>query len=346
MGGFVDHLEIGCPPEGEQLRPRCQSMLGPNCKERDAMIDLGCFQQATSAHFAFPPLTELQLSQVIDRRCPELPGDDAAGMPSRIPVRPILAPEVAMPSESVNRLTADAAIAGATGIGCLAVRRRGRTKRCGQAGGLFPAQLPAPPFRGSAPGCERPGQPVGQKRMVAPVGFHGPPLRRRYEGLSQGVKQDTRREQCREAAFQARAGRSVSLLSPSRHACCDPLIRASGSERQPTGAGDGFESPLLLSAGKSACGQLLPERPSVPAGGRSRMLFAEPARIRIYPQGSSRVAGVPGECFNAGCLLRSCSFRSPKLGWPGGCSCPGPFLSAPEQMSAVLSKQALFEGPT
>jgi hypothetical protein len=134
VGGFIDHLEIGRAPKGEKLRPGFLAMLGPDREKRHVMIDLGGFEQPTSGRQAFMPLSDLQRPQVISRRVPKLPGDDAACVPRRILVRLVVAPKIAVPSEPVDRLPAHAAMTRPTGEPGLPIRSRRNPKRKGQPG--------------------------------------------------------------------------------------------------------------------------------------------------------------------------------------------------------------------
>src|SRR5262245_59597659 len=104
----VDHLEVRHAPETEELRPRQLAVLAPDPEQRHAVVDLGSLEQAFAALPAAPLLQAPQQAHVIARRAPEIPGDDARGVPRGVTVGP-RAPQIDMPPKPVDRLAAHAA---------------------------------------------------------------------------------------------------------------------------------------------------------------------------------------------------------------------------------------------
>ena len=107
-------------------------------------------------------------------------------MPGGVLVGNAVTPQIGVPAEPVNRLATDAAMARAKSVFALTIGRRRRTER-GCEVGLYSAEPPHPARRRTAFGGERPAQAIGEERVVAPIRFDGEPLRRRREGLAQGM---------------------------------------------------------------------------------------------------------------------------------------------------------------
>src|SRR6516225_3721424 len=76
----VDHLQIGCAPEAQELRPRCVALLAPDLEERRLVVDLGAAPEPSAATGAAALLHALQELHLVARRVPEAPGDDAGRM--------------------------------------------------------------------------------------------------------------------------------------------------------------------------------------------------------------------------------------------------------------------------
>src|SRR3569623_3596323 len=154
----VDHLQVRQAPEVEQLRPAEIAMLPPHAEQRNAVIDFGSLPQPRAAGGT---ATLLQLPEqlgVVARCVPELPGDDAGGVPNGVIVGP-LAPQVFVPAEPIDRLTADAARPGATRVPLVAIRcRRGAEPRR-QRRLAVSAELPGPADGRTASHVLCPSQP-------------------------------------------------------------------------------------------------------------------------------------------------------------------------------------------
>src|SRR5580700_1745262 len=123
VSAAVDRLQVRQAPKSEQRRPRRVAMLAPDLKQRHAMVDLGGLPQAPATLAATARLQAAQQGRFAARRVPELPGDHAGAMPGGVLVR-AAAPQIDMPAETENRLTADAAEAGPAGIFGFAIRCR------------------------------------------------------------------------------------------------------------------------------------------------------------------------------------------------------------------------------
>src|SRR5688500_4546986 len=108
----VDDLQVRGAPEAEQLRPRPLAVLAPDAEQGRTMIDLGALEQPRAGLAAAPLLPAPQQTVVVARSGPELPRRNAAGMPGGLAVDVPVTPEVAVPSETENRLAADAAMPG------------------------------------------------------------------------------------------------------------------------------------------------------------------------------------------------------------------------------------------
>src|SRR5215472_1022510 len=113
MGVAVDDLQIGDAPIGEQKRPGGLAMLAPHAVERHPVVDLRGLAQQLAGLAAAARLQALEHAHEIARRAPELPGDHAGGMPARLAVR-ARAPQIGVPAESIDRLSAHATGARAT----------------------------------------------------------------------------------------------------------------------------------------------------------------------------------------------------------------------------------------
>src|SRR5215470_5963087 len=104
-------------------------MLAPDAEQRHAMIDLCGLPQTPAGLSAAPLLQPLEDARMVAGRRPEIPGNHAGGVPGGIAVRAAV-PQVHVPTEPVDRLTADATKAGPTRIALLAIGRRGNPETC------------------------------------------------------------------------------------------------------------------------------------------------------------------------------------------------------------------------
>src|SRR5580700_5258798 len=170
VSAAVDRLQVRQAPKSEQRRPRRVAMLAPDLKQRHAMVDLGGLPQAPATLAATARLQAAQQTRFAARRVPELPGDHAGAVPGGVLVR-AAAPQIDMPAETENRLTADAAIAGTPRVFGFAIGR-GRNAECRRQSALaIAAQAPDPSVGRAALCRERPRQPIGAQRMRAPIGI-------------------------------------------------------------------------------------------------------------------------------------------------------------------------------
>jgi hypothetical protein len=123
----INDLEVRQSPVVEQARPSFAPMVTSDPKERNSMIYIGVLPESSACLAAAPPLQATQECCLAVRCVPELPGTDAGTMPYRIFVWPRI-PEVPVPTELVNGLSADAAKARTQAVCSLAVRSRRRSE--------------------------------------------------------------------------------------------------------------------------------------------------------------------------------------------------------------------------
>src|SRR5437660_2229586 len=100
---------------------------------------------------------------MVARRAPEVPGGDAGRVPLGFAVRPGL-PEVDMPAEPVDRLSAHAAETAAAREGVLAIGGRRLPEALRQIPGAALVKPPSPAHGRAAFGRQRAGEPVGAQR--------------------------------------------------------------------------------------------------------------------------------------------------------------------------------------
>lgn len=98
-------------------------MVAPHLEQRDSVIYLGVLPEPSTCLAAAPPLEATQECYLAIGCVPELPGDNAGTVPDRVLVWPGV-PQILMPAEAINRLTADAAETRAQTVSLLSVRRR------------------------------------------------------------------------------------------------------------------------------------------------------------------------------------------------------------------------------
>ena len=128
----IDDLEVRHSPKIEQLRPPNVPVLAPDPKQRDAVVNFCSPPQPTSTLRAAPTLEAPQESDLGTWRILELPGDDAGAVPDRVLVG-TTAPEVDVPAEAINWLTAHAAKSRPECVCGFAPWRGWRTEGKGQA---------------------------------------------------------------------------------------------------------------------------------------------------------------------------------------------------------------------
>ena len=98
------------PPKTEQRRPGSVPVLTPNPVQGDPVIDFSRAQQPLARFRTAVALTDLERSNLVARRRPELPGNDAGRMPYGVFVRGAASPEIRMPAQAVDWLPTDAAM--------------------------------------------------------------------------------------------------------------------------------------------------------------------------------------------------------------------------------------------
>src|SRR3712207_3018692 len=104
-------------------------MLGPDREQGNAVIHFGGLEKTAPGCRTFAVLAELERSQMVARRRPELPSDHACGMPGGIPIGLLVAPRGAVPPQPVDRLPADAEMAGPAREARLPERGRWKAER-------------------------------------------------------------------------------------------------------------------------------------------------------------------------------------------------------------------------
>src|SRR5260370_35394456 len=191
-------------------------MLAPYAEQRHAVIDLCGLPQALAGLSAAPLLQPLEDARIVARRCPKIPGNHAGGVPHGVSVRAAI-PQVHVPTEPVDRLTADATEARPPREAPLAIGRGRNPETCcplptlprkrGRGGrGLAIVHLTAAPFHprplfiaepprppGRSPARPRPragdavcpaptGPPTGTERPPPPAPRATPPRRPRARG--------------------------------------------------------------------------------------------------------------------------------------------------------------------
>ena len=131
------------------------------------MVNFGIPPQPPAALSAAPTLDTPQQLNLATRRVPELPSDNASAVPDRILVG-TAAPQVNVPAETINRLTAHAAKSRPQSARVFTERCGWRAERERQAAPAVP-QPPSPASgRLAASGkCSR--QAIGSNWMDAPI---------------------------------------------------------------------------------------------------------------------------------------------------------------------------------
>jgi len=206
-------------------------MLAPYAEQRHAMINLCGLPQASASLGAAPLLQPLEDARIVARRRPKIPGDHAGGVPDGIAVRAAI-PQVHVPTEPVDRLTADAAGARTAGVALLAIGRRWspetrrrpirlaavrRTAAPFHPSWLLIGEPPRPSGRSAAACRKCTGEPVCPHRMGPPVGIDREPRHRRRETSSQGMDERGSRKHRRQRRRESRQGLPVDLVTPFGH---------------------------------------------------------------------------------------------------------------------------------
>src|SRR5260370_25160597 len=151
-------------------------MLAPYAEQRHAVIDLCGLPQALAGLGAAPLLQPLEDARIVARRRPKIPGNHAGGVPRGVPVRAAI-PQVHVPTEPVDRLTADATEARPAREVPLAIGRRRNPETCrplptlprlpGRVGrGLAIFRLVAAPFHPSPLFIGNPPRPSGRRAAL------------------------------------------------------------------------------------------------------------------------------------------------------------------------------------
>src|SRR5229473_766381 len=136
-------------------------MLAPHAEQRHAMIDLCGLPQAPAGLSAAPLLQPLEDLPIVARRRPKIPGNHAGGVPRGVPVRAAI-PQVHVPTEPVDRLTADATEARPACEAPLAIGRGRNPEACRQPIRLAIVRLTAAPFHPSPLFIGEPPRPSGR----------------------------------------------------------------------------------------------------------------------------------------------------------------------------------------
>ena len=215
----IDDLQVRQTPIMEQVRPGHTPILVPDAIKRHAMVDFRVLPEAAARLSAAACLKSSQQRRLFAWRIPELPSDDARAMPGGALVR-AFAPQVDMPPEVIDALSAHAAEAGAACKGLFSIGR-GRDTECRGHPALRLAELPRPSVRLAASRRQRSRETIRAKRMSAPVGVDGEPRRRRNEWPGERPAEHAGWENSGQRFRQARERAAIDLgllLLPCGHA--------------------------------------------------------------------------------------------------------------------------------
>jgi hypothetical protein len=138
-------------------------------------------------------------------------------MPGGVPVRSVVAPEIAVPAQPIDWLPADAAMARPSREGGLPIGSWRHAEGHRQTSLLVRSETPLPPCGLSAFGRQRPRQPVSQERPMPPVRFHGSPLGPRDQWLPECMGQNAGGKGRGKAPLEPSSRLLVLLVSPSRY---------------------------------------------------------------------------------------------------------------------------------
>ena len=176
----INQLKVRQAPIIKQFRPGSIPILVPHPKQWDAVVNLGALPEASAGFAAASRLQAAQKPGLTTWCIPKLPCDHTGAVPYRILIGPSV-PQIDMPAEPINRLPTHAAESWTQRVVAFAIGRRWRPE-CGWQPDLgVIAEPPAPAARRPAPGSKRARQPIGAKRMGAPIGINREPRRRRHE---------------------------------------------------------------------------------------------------------------------------------------------------------------------
>jgi hypothetical protein len=204
-----DHLQVLDAPEPEQMGPGGVAILAPDSIQGDPVIDLARSEQPSSAFGTSSALHLPERPHEQIRSGPELPGDDAGGVPHRVGVRLPVAPEILVPAEAEDRLPANAAMAVAARECRLAIRSGRRAEAFGNALGPIAINPPSPALRSAAVGRKRPREAIGSDGMGAPIPVNRQAWRCRHEPTGQGVHKDGCGEDVGQAPSQPQSSFAV-----------------------------------------------------------------------------------------------------------------------------------------
>jgi hypothetical protein len=192
MSVAVDDMQVWHAPIVQQVRPRHTPILAPDAIERYAVIYLRILPEATARLAATTRLKPSQQRRLFARRVPELPCDDACAMPAGALVR-ALAPQVDMPPELIDWLSAHAAETQTTGEGILSIRC-GRDTECWRHSVLSLAELPHPTNWLAASHRQGAREAISADGMVAPIGVDRETRRRWNERSDERPAEHVRRK--------------------------------------------------------------------------------------------------------------------------------------------------------
>ena len=216
VGGAVHRLQVREAPIGQELGPGRVAVPAPHEVERHAVVHLAVARQAPARHGATPLLQTRQELRLVGGRGPDLPGRRTAGVPAGPAVGLAPSPQVAVPAEAVDRLAAQAAGAGPGPVGGLAEGRGRHPEAARPPVAVLHGEAPAPALRHGAARRQRPREPVGPQRMVAPVAFHGEARLGRDQRPRLRVHQDGAREDGRQGFGQPGPRQGVAGVPPGR----------------------------------------------------------------------------------------------------------------------------------
>src|SRR5215471_6261702 len=97
-------------------------MLAPYAEQRHAMVDLCGLPQALASFRAAPLLQPPQDARIVAWPGPKIPRNDACRVPEGVPIRAAI-PQIRVPAEPIDWLTADATEARAARVVRLAIGR-------------------------------------------------------------------------------------------------------------------------------------------------------------------------------------------------------------------------------
>ena len=211
-------------------------MLAPYAEQRYTMVDLCGLPQPSAGFPAAPPLQPSEDAHVVAWPGPKIPRNNASRVPEGVLVRSAI-PQICVPAEPIDRLTADATKARPTRVALLAIGRwrdpetryplpaLARLRQTGQglatvrlaphcAGRLFVGEPPRPSRWSAATSRKRACEAVCPQRMGAPIRINRKPRQRRRQTPCQRVNERRPRKHRRQGHSEPREGLPVDLVTP------------------------------------------------------------------------------------------------------------------------------------